>query len=306
MAARKSSSRPLVVVVGSSNTDLVMRCANLPKAGETVGSGEFAQHAGGKGANQAVAAARAGARVTFVGACGDDEYGRAAKAALKAEGIDVRYFKKLRGVSSGIAMIFVGGRSRENVIAVARSANDLLSPADVQKAETAIARADAVVCQLEVPTATVVAAAELAASHGVPFILNPAPVQKLPRRLWAMVHTLVPNGQEAQALAGCKNAAAAARALRAKGGVRVVVTMGARGALLVDDEGARQIAAPRVQPVDTVGAGDCFTAWLAVGIAEGLPMKMAAERASRAAALSVTRAGAQSGMPWRREISPSR
>ncbi len=264
--------------------------------------GEFAQHAGGKGANQAVAAARAGARVTFVGRHGDDDFGRAAKAGLRREGIDVRHFRESAGVSSGIALILLGGRSRENLIAVARSANDRLVVADVHAAAAAIAKADAVVAQLEVPLAAVEAAAELAAQHGVPFILNPAPARQLPARLLRRVHTLTPNETEAEFLTGLETPAAAARDLRDRGCRNVVVTCGARGAWICADEDKGWVRAPRVKPVDTVGAGDCFTAWLVVGIAEKLTIKAATERAVRAAALAVTRLGAQAGMPSCAEV----
>jgi len=279
-----SRSRPHLIVVGSSNTDLVIQCARLPKPGETLLGGAFARFAGGKGANQAVAAARAGARVTFIGAHGNDDFGRAAKAGLRREGIDVRYFRERRQVPSGIALILVGGRDRQNLIAVARSANDTLSAADVRAARSVFRQADAVVAQLEVPLAAVQAAAELAASAGIPFILNPAPARKLPANLLRLVDTLTPNEHEVGVVG--------------KGARRTVVTLGARGVRV----GKQRIPAPKVKPVDTVGAGDCFTAWLAVGIAEGLSLEDAARRAVNAASIAVTRPGAQPGMPYRREV----
>ena len=298
----KNPRPPRVVVVGSSNTDLVVRCARLPRAGETLLGGEFSRHAGGKGANQAVAAARAGARVAFIGRHGADEFGVAAKAGLRREGVDVRHFRASADVPSGVALILLGGRSSENVIAVAASANDRVSAADVRLAEKMIARAGVVVAQLEVPLAAVEAAAELAALHGVPFVLNPAPAAKLSRRLLRRVHTLTPNESEAELLTGQRDPKAAARVLRERGCRNVVVTRGARGAWVCTDEGEWIVRAPRVKPVDTVGAGDCFTAWLTVGIAEGLSIRLAAERAVRAAAIAVTRTGAQAGMPRRAEV----
>lgn len=279
-----SPSRPHLLVVGSSNTDLVIHCARLPKPGETLLGGAFSRCAGGKGANQAVAAARAGARVTFIGAHGDDDFGRAAKAGLKREGIDVRHFNERRGIPSGVALILVGGADRQNLIAVARSANDALSAADVRAARGAFRRADAVVAQLEIPLEAVWAAAELAAEAGIPFVLNPAPARKLPRRLLRLVDTLTPNEHEAKAVG--------------PGARRTVVTLGSRG-VRIDD---LPIPAPKVKPVDTVGAGDCFTAWLAVGIAEGMPLEISARRAVRAASICVTRPGAQAGMPYRHEV----
>ena len=279
-----SRSKPHLIVVGSSNTDLVIQCDRLPQPGETLLGGEFARFAGGKGANQAVAAARAGARVTFIGAHGNDDFGRAAKAGLRREGIDVRYFRERRHVPSGVALILVGGRDRQNQIAVARSANDTLSAADVRAARQVFRQADAVVAQLEISLAAVQAAAELAAAAGIPYILNPAPAQKLPTKLLRLVDTLTPNEHEVGVVG--------------KGARRTVVTLGSCGVLI----GTQRIPAPKVKPVDTVGAGDCFTAWLAVGIAEGLSLEDAACRAVRAASIAVTRPGAQPGMPYRREV----
>jgi ribokinase len=291
-----------VVVVGSSNTDLVLLCPRLPKPGETLLGGEFVQHHGGKGANQAVAAARAGAHVTFVGARGRDDFGRAAAESLRREGIDLRHFREHASAPSGVALILVGGKSRENVIAVARSANDALMPAHVRAARLAIRAAGAVVTQLETPLETVLAAAGIAQQAGVPFILNPAPARPLPGTLLKLVHTLTPNEHEAQLLTGERDVLRAGRKLLRAGCGQVVITLGARGVLLVTREGERLFAAPRVRPVDTVGAGDCFTGWLAAGLAEDIAIEAAIGRAVRAASLAVTRPGAQSSMPMRREV----
>lgn len=240
--------------------------------------------------------------MAFIGRHGADEFGKAAKAGLRSEGVDVRHFRACSDAPSGVALILLGGRSRENAIAVAASANDRVSAADVRSAEKEIARAGVIVAQLEVPLAAVGAAAELAGRHGVPFVLNPAPAAKLSRRLLRRVHTLTPNESEAEWLTGQRDPKAAARALREQGCRNVVVTLGARGALVCTDEGEWIVRAPRVKPVDTVGAGDCCTAWLAVGIAEGLSIRTAAERAVRAAAIAVKRPGAQAGMPRRGEV----
>jgi ribokinase len=310
-----------IVVVGSSNTDLVIQTPRLPQPGETILGGEFGQFAGGKGANQAVAAARAGAQVTFIGAHGDDAFGAAAKHRLRAEGIDVRHFREKPGHASGVALILVGGKSRENTIAVARSANDALTAADVRRAESAIRRAGVVVAQLEVPLSAVAEAARLAKKNGVPFVLNPAPARRLPRSLLRLVHTLIPNAREVGEIGSPRGGktriagvqAAFARrhrevigrtaALLAAGCGQVVVTLGAEGALLAGADGFCRIGALEVTPVDTVGAGDCFVAWFAVGIAEGRDAIESAERAARAAAISVTRPGAQAGMPYAREVA---
>lgn len=296
------SSSPRVLLLGSSNTDLVVSCDRLPSPGETLLGGEFRRFQGGKGANQAVAAARAGAQVVFVGARGGDDFGIAAAAALKRENIDLRYFSVRRDAASGVALILLGGRSRENIIAVARSANDAITPGDVRKAKPEFARSHVVVSQLEVPLAAVREAARLARAAGVPFLLNPAPARKLPRELLKQVHTLTPNEHEAALLTGETDPAAAGRALVKNGCCQVVITLGARGALLVNADGAMRFPAPKVRPVDTVGAGDCFTGWLAVGMAEGLPVQEAITRALKAASLSVTREGAQPSMPRRDEV----
>jgi ribokinase len=290
------------VVVGSSNTDLVLSCSHLPAPGETLLGGEFQRFQGGKGANQAVAAARAGARVTFIGARGRDDFGRAAADSLKREKIDTRYFVECPTAPSGVALILVGGKTRENMIAVARSANDVLAPGHLQAARAEFGRAQVVVAQLEVPLDAVIEAAELAHAAHAPLLLNPAPARPLPKRLLRLVHMLTPNEHEATLLTGESDPAKAGARLLASGCSQVVITLGAQGALLVDATGARHFRAPKVRPVDTVGAGDCFSGWLAVGIAEGLAIEETVERALRAASLSVTRAGAQAGLPHRHEI----
>ena len=295
-----------IVFVGGSNTDLVWTGARLPRPGETVANGEFARYAGGKAANQAVAAARAGARAVFVGARGDDEFGRAAAAGLRREGIDVRYFRVKPGLPSGVAVILVGGRNRQNLIGVARSANNALTAADVRAAAPVLRRAAVVVSELETSIEAVETAAGLAEAGGAQFLLTPAPVRRLPGSLLRRVTVLAPNETEAEALTGFRDPRAAAERLWRAGCRHVVVTLGARGALLFDADGARRIPAPRVKPVDTVGAGDCFSGWLAAGMAEGCPLEEAVARAVRAASISVTRAGAQPSMPRRSEVLTDR
>jgi ribokinase len=268
--------------------------------------GDFTRFAGGKGANQAVAAARAGAQVSFIGAHGADDFGRTAKAGLRTEGIDVRYFKERTDAPSGVALIFVGGKSRENLIGVARSANDSVSASDDEAAAPVFGKASAVVSQLEVPLDAVEAAARLAKAHNIPFILNPAPARKLPKRLLRMVDILTPNEHEAALLTGCDQPEEAARSLQEQGCRAVVVTLGSKGVLVAHAQGQQRIAAPRVRPVDTTGAGDCFTAWLAVGVAEGFSLVEAAGRAVCAASLAITRPGAQAGMPSIEEVTAFR
>lgn len=249
-----------------------------------------------------MAAARAGARVTFVGARGRDDFGRAAADSLKREKIDIRYFVEFPQATSGVALILLGGKSRENMIAVARSANDVLTPRHLQSAREEFNRAQVVVAQLEIPLDAVIRAAEMAQAAHVPFLLNPAPARPLPKKLLKLVHTLTPNEHEAALLTGETDPAKAGAKLLKGGCKQVVITLGAQGALLVDARGAKHFRAPKVKPVDTVGAGDCFTGWLAAGMAEGLAIESSIERALRAASLSVTRAGAQPSMPHRREI----
>ena len=298
--------RPKITVIGSSNTDLVLGCSRLPKPGETLAGGRLQRFQGGKGANQAVAASRAGAAVTFVGAHGGDDFGKAASAALRKEKINLRHFFRKPGIPSGVALILLGGAGRENMIVVAESANDSLRATDIRSAEAAFRQAGAVVCQLEIPLSAVGEAARLAHRNEVPFILNPAPAKALPAALLNLVHTLTPNESEAFLLTGKRNPLDAGQALLRKGCRQVVITLGPEGALLVDAGGSRHFPAPRVKPVDTVGAGDCFTGWLAVGIAEKLPVATSIQRALQAASLSVTRHGAQPGMPSRHEVKTLR
>jgi ribokinase len=294
---------PRILLFGSSNTDLVIVCERLPGPGETLLGGKFERSAGGKGANQAVAAARAGAHVVFVGARGTDEFGVTAAAGLRRESIDIRHFKAHKDVSSGIALILLGGQSRENLIAVAQSANDLLSPAIVRAVHSEFVKADVIVTQLEIPLPAVKEAASLASETRKPFLLNPAPARAIPKSLLGLVHTLTPNEHEAAILTGEDNPERAGRKLLKAGCRNVVITLGAKGALLINASRIRRFAPAKVKVVDTVGAGDCFTGWLATGIAENLTMERAVERAVRAAGIAITRHGAQDGMPRRDEVS---
>ncbi len=301
--SKQRSAAPRVVVVGSSNTDLVVACDELPKPGQTQLAGKFSQSHGGKGANQAVAAARAGGHVVFCGRRGADDFGVAAHKALLAEKIDVRAFRIDARHPSGVALILLGGKSRENLIAVAASANDAVAPADIAKLASEMKHAGAALAQLEVPMPAVLATARLAKRCGVPFIFNPAPApKKLPPELLRLIHTIVPNEHEAYILTGKRDPHQAARALQALGCRNVVVTLGAKGAYVLTPAEQFQVRAPKTKVVDTVGAGDCFCGWLAVGIAEGLPPHAAVARAIRAASLSVTRPGARGGMPYRKNL----
>lgn len=291
-----------ILLIGSSNTDLVLTCNRLPKPGETLLGGEFEKHHGGKGANQAVAAARAGAHVAFVGARGADDFGRTAAAALRKEGINIRHFAVHPGANSGIAMIMVGGRQRENIIAVARSANDRVTPAAIRALEKEFSRANVIVTQLETPLPAVGEIARQAVRAGKPLVLNPAPAQKLPAALLRRVHVLTPNEHEATLLTGERDLRCAGQKLLRQGCRNIVITLGSRGAMLINADGVKTFRAPKVRAVDTVGAGDCFSGWLAAGLGAGEGLETILPLALRAASLSVTRRGAQPSLPEWREL----
>lgn len=297
---------PSVLVIGSSNTDLTVRMDRLPKPGETVLGGHFSTAAGGKGANQAVAAARAGATVTFIARIGRDPFGDQALVDLAADGIHLEFVIRDKSTPSGVALIFVAA-SGENSIAVASGSNGQLTPADLKKARQAFVKADALVLQLESPLRSVQAAAGMAAATGVPVILNPAPAQMLPKSLWRRISLLTPNEHEAELLTGItvkdrSSAASAAAAIHAKGVPNVVITMGSRGAFVSAQGSGKMVPGYKIKPLDSTAAGDVFTGSLAVALAEGRPLFEAARFANAAAALSVTRLGAQPSAPRRQEI----
>jgi ribokinase len=295
-----------ILVIGSSNTDMIIKVERIPKPGETILGGEFASAAGGKGANQAVGAARAGGAVTFIARVGQDMFGDKAVAGFVADGINVDYVVRDRTRPSGVALIFVAGNG-ENSIAVASGSNARLAPADLRKARSAFRQASVVVLQLETPLKTVEAAARLAADSGARVILNPAPARPLPDSLLRRVFLLTPNESEAELLTGIAvhdEAAAgkAAQALLARGAQNVIITLGARGAFVAGQQGRGIIAGHKVKAVDTTAAGDIFNGTLAVALAEGKSLAEAARFATAAAAISVTRLGAQTSAPTRKEI----
>jgi ribokinase len=298
-------AKPRIVVVGSSNTDMVARAPSLPKPGQTVLGTSFEMAAGGKGANQAVAAARLGGDVTFIARVGADLFGDQAVMGFEKDGIDTRYIVRDPDTPSGIALIGVDETTGENSIIVAPGANANLSIADIEAAADAIASADILVCQLEVPLETVQAALRLARSAGARTILNPAPALPLPPEILTFVSILTPNEAEAAQLAGVSKDQpdeAAQNLLSMEVGT-VIITLGAEGALVADPEGQRHLPAPQASAVDTTAAGDCFNGALAVALGEGLSIWEAAAFACNAASISVTRAGAQPSLPYRRELS---
>jgi ribokinase len=300
-----SREQPRVCVVGSANVDLTFRAASLPRPGETLAGRSFQLAFGGKGANQAVAAARLGARVHLVARVGCDLFGEQLRQHFLAEHIDASHVRTDDSQSSGAASITVDDEGR-NCILVVAGANGGLAPADVQAAAPTIAACQILLCQLEVPVETTRTALRVAREAGVTTVLNPAPAAPLADEVLRLADLCVPNETEAERLTGkpvtdLAEAEAAARMLQARGARTVVVTLGERGALLVD-QGARHIQAVPVRAVDTTGAGDAFIGGLAVFLAEGLDLERAAGRACAVAALSVTRLGAQAALPSSAEL----
>jgi ribokinase len=295
-----------IVVVGSANMDLVVHAARLPTSGETLLGGGFETCPGGKGANQAIAAARLGASVAMVGCVGDDAFGATLLNGLASDRIDTAHMQRLKAVPSGIAMITVAADGA-NTIVVAPGANVRLTPELVDAAADLIANAGMLVCQLEVPVDAVRRAVDVAVRHGTAVLLNPAPAQPLPDDLYAQVDFLIVNETEAQALTGIAvsdiaAAREAADALRRKGARTVIVTLGAGGVWYSGPEGESHMTAPRVDAVDTTGAGDTFAGGFAAARVRGAGLSDAIAFAQRAAALSVMKKGAQSSIPMRAEV----
>ena len=295
---------PNIVVVGSSNTDMVIQVPELPAPGETILGGKFSVLAGGKGANQAVSAARAGGRVCFISKVGNDDLGKRALEGFGKDGIDVSQIKQDPDAPTGVAMIYVNDRA-ENCIAVAAGANENLSETDIIAAGEIIAGASVLVVQLEIPIKTVEKAVELAAESNVIVILNPAPAQTLSDELLRHVSILTPNETEASLLTGLDvndNLEAVAAKLHEKGVKTVIITLGSKGSFVSSDDFLGLVPAYPVKAVDTTAAGDVFNGALAVGIAENKSLKNAVQYASAAAALSVMRMGAQISAPTDKEI----
>jgi ribokinase len=297
---------PRIVVVGSSNTDMVVKGQRLPAPGETVSGGQFLLAAGGKGANQAVAAARLGADVTLVAKVGRDMFGDQAVENYGKEGIRTDYVFRDDQRATGVALILVDQQG-ENLISVASGANHALTPADVEKASDRLRAADVVVIQLEIPMDTVAKAVEVAAGAGVPVILNPAPAAPLPDGLLKKVAYLTPNETEAQQLCGVRvedeaSARQAAEKLLAAGAAHVVITLGAKGALLASPGKASLVPSRRVQALDSTAAGDAFNGGLAWALGCGLALDEAVRQACLVGALSVTRMGAQPSLPTKAEL----
>ena len=295
-----------IMVVGSSNMDLVVKSPRIPAVGETILGRDFIMTPGGKGANQAVAAAKLGAEVYFIAKLGNDIFAEESLKNFEKEGVNTKYVVRTSEAPSGVALITVDDAGN-NVIVVAPGANQMLSPNDVGKAEPDIASSGAVVAQLEIPIQTVEFAARLANDSGVPFILDPAPAQRLGTTLLKMVDVLTPNETEAQILTGVNvtdedSAGKAVKKLLECGVKLVILTMGVKGFLLADNDRIEFVPAIKVNAVDATAAGDAFTGSLAVGLTQGKTLADAALFANYVAALSVTKMGAQSSMPTREEV----
>ena len=297
-----------IVVIGSSNTDMVIRTKNLPRPGETVLGGTFFMNAGGKGANQAVACARLGVAVSFVCKTGNDVFGHQAYQLFDDEGIDPSYVFSDPKNPSGVALILVDDNA-ENSIAVASGSNSNLVTADIDNSLDAIENSEIVLMQLEIPIKTIEYAAQIAKSRGKMVILNPAPAptEPLPLSILKNIDLITPNETEAELISGIPvvdepSAIAAAKRMAELGVKKIIITMGSKGAMLYEDGEAELIPSIRVKAVDTTAAGDCFNGALTIAISEGRSLKDAVLFANRAAAISVTRPGAQVSMPYRHEV----
>jgi ribokinase len=294
-----------ILVIGSSNTDMVIKTSRFPKPGETILGGDFFMNQGGKGANQAVAAARLNGAVDFICKTGNDLFREQSVTLYRNEGISTEWILKDNEKPSGMALIMVDD-SGENSIVVASGANGSLSPEDIEKVTEVIYRSDYILMQLEIPLNTVEYVVNLAFSENKKVILNPAPAVELPKHLLEKLYLITPNRIEAELLSGIKikdkdTAIEAANILLEKGVKHVIITLGEKGALSFDGE-FEWIPGENVEAVDTTGAGDVFNGALIVGLAEGLSMSDAVRFANKAAAISITRFGAIPSIPYRNEL----
>jgi ribokinase len=291
-----------LLVVGSLNMDLVVNIARHPQIGETILGGKFSTFPGGKGANQAVAAARMGAAVKMIGRVGQDGFGDELRASAAKDGIDIHYVAVDKHEATGVALITVDTLG-QNTIVVASEANLALTPQDLHAAKTAFVNADVLVTQLESPLETVSEALSLAQEHGLKVVLNPAPAQLLSAELLSKVDYLIPNEREAMQVVGAETLESAIDQLLGLGVRNLIITLGEKGVLIITSDGRRQIPAYAVKAIDTVAAGDAFVGAFATGLAEGMNIEEAVHFGNAAAAISVTRHGAQPSLPMRKEIN---
>lgn len=294
-----------IIVIGSSNTDMVVRSERLPRPGESVIGGGFMMAGGGKGANQAVAVARMGHRVIFTAALGRDMFGDAAVSSYQRFGIDTSYIVR-KDAPSGVALIMVDSAG-QNSISVALGANNSLSTEDIRGVLEQVEKDDIVLLQLEVPMATVDAAVDIAAAKGARVVLNPAPAAMVSEQTLSKLYLITPNQTEAQTLTGIEvkdeaTASLAAQVLCSRGVGRVVITMGSLGAYLYEEGRGEIIEARKVAAVDTTAAGDVYNGALCAALAEGKSLREALAFATKASAISVTRVGAQPSVPTREEV----
>lgn len=295
-----------ILVVGSTNMDMVVKTDHIPVPGETVLGGEFFMNPGGKGANQAVAVARLGGDVVFITKVGDDIFGKQSIQLFEEEGIDTSGLVSDEDGPSGVALITVDKHGENNIV-VAPGANANLMPGEIEEIIEKLEDVEIMIIQLEIPMATVKKAAEIAARKGIRVILNPAPVNSQAVEVFPFIDILTPNAQEAEMLTGIpvkdiQSATDAAIVLHEKGVKNVVITIGPKGAVAVENGQATYVPATVVETVDTTAAGDAFNGALAVALSESKPLIEAVRFACMAAAITVTRMGAQSAMPYRNEL----
>lgn len=302
----KNKRQHTILVVGSSNTDMVIKTHHLPRPGETVLGGTFFMNPGGKGANQAVAIARLGGQVSFICKTGSDIFGHQSQQLFEEEGIDTSYIFSDPRNPSGVALISVDDHA-ENCIVVASGANGNLTPSDLMKAEESVEKADLILMQLEIPMDTVEFVAETAWKKSKKVILNPAPAQPLSSSLLQHLYMITPNETEAEIISGVKitdetSVLKAAQVIADMGVQCVIITLGAKGAFVYCDSIGEMVPAFKVKPVDTTAAGDVFNGALTVALSEGCELAEAVRFACKASAISVTRVGAQSSAPYRTEV----
>lgn len=295
-----------LVVLGSINADHILNINQFPQPGETVIGKQYTVAFGGKGANQAVAAGRAGADISFIACVGDDDIGERVRQQLASDNIDTSPVEAIADTTTGVALIFVNAEG-ENVIGIDAGANKAVTPDYLNRYQQNIVDASALLMQLESPLETVIAAAKLAKQHNTQVILNPAPACELPDELLSLVDMITPNETEAERLTGIQvnnneDAQRAAKALHDKGIETVIITLGSKGVWLSQQGEGKQVSGFRVKAVDTIAAGDTFNGALVTALLEGAAMDKAVRFAHAAAAIAVTRPGAQPSVPWRNEI----
>ena len=295
-----------LVVLGSINADHILNLESFPTPGETVTGHHYQVAFGGKGANQAVAAGRSGADIAFIACTGDDDIGERVRRQLLSDGIDVAPVRAVKDQSTGVALIFVNAEG-ENVIGIHAGANAALSVEQVEAEKARIAGAQALLMQLESPLESVLAAAKIAHQHQTTVVLNPAPARELSDELLALVDIITPNETEAEKLTGIRvenddDAAKAARVLHEKGIGIVMITLGSRGVWVSHEGQGRRVPGFKVQAIDTIAAGDTFNGAFVTALLEGIALDEAIRFAHAAAAIAVTRKGAQPSVPWREEI----